>query len=248
MVWVYIALALILAFLMACHFLRVKFSLSWQSFNNLQGTLGLSFLSMGREFTFYGGQGHGPLDQEFHEIHENKEKPDSNSPKPSSQAFAKPDLGQAGFIRIPRSLIRYSIGLRRRLRKTFIKLALDPRVWRFLLAYLARFAQRGLRLLHFRLEYLHVGFDDVLLLGRFAAVWSTLSGIFPFLACPVQYGFNEKPASIKVGLTGGFTALNLIGLSMVALFSFPWLTLAGRFRVSWRNPELNRWQRRLLLF
>jgi hypothetical protein len=240
MVWVSIALAIVLLFLLVCHFIRIKFTVKWQSLNSFQTTFGFSFLQWEQEITFNGGQDRNASVKSM--------VSDYHSPIANDPGFTKPTREQAGFIRLPQSLTRAIHKFRRHLKKTLIKLALDPRVWRFVIKYVMGFARRGFHLLHIRLEYLAISFDDILLLGKFAAVWSSLAGMITFLACPVQYGFNEKPASIRLGMDGGFTVLNLIGFGILALFSFPWVGLAKRFWVSWRNPELNRWQRRLLLF
>gem|GEM_PF-5598422 len=156
--------------------------------------------------------------------------------------------GQAGFLLIPSGLSRKLAAFKKHFRQAALKFALDLSVWRALFAYTTRSGRRVLGLLHPRLEYLHVGMEEVLMMGGFAAVWSSLRGIFPGLDCPVEYGFNERPASVKMKVASRFTGWDVLVFGLLTLFSFPWIRLGSRFIHSWRNPRLKQWQRRLLLF
>lgn len=157
-------------------------------------------------------------------------------------------VSQSGFVGVPESWQVRVKSFRKHLRLVLLKFALDTKVWRILLSYLAKTGSRTFRLLHLQLKFLHIGMEDVLSLGKIAAVWSSLSVLFSPLSCPIEYAFNEKPGSIKLSLTGGFTGLQALVFAGSTVFTFPWVSLGYRFFTSWRNPRLKRWQRRLLLF
>jgi len=95
-------------------------------------------------------------------------------------------------------------------------------------------------------EFLRVGGKDVTLLGSFAGAWSALTGMLPSLACPVDYGFL-RPFGLHFRIGARASGLGALAAALSLFLSFPWLRLSGRFLHCWRNPRLNRWQRRLLL-
>lgn len=163
---------------------------------------------------------------------------------PPQSETLRPRPGQGGFLAVPWKdrIAKFRI----RLKAAALKWALDLAVWGHLAGYALRSGIRSLRFAGPSMQHLHVGSSNILALGRFASVWSSVSGMAPFLACPVEYGFNEKPFSLRFRVSGGCTALGVLGFGLTLLFTLPWTRLARRFLYCWRHPRLNRWQRRLL--
>ncbi len=235
MVWVSAALAILVFLGLFAHLLKIHVALQWHSPIDLKVTAGVSFLWIRRDFTF---------DRIGRAKERDKHFGDGSTGVTAGKKFRK----QGGFLRIPESLALRFTSFKKHLRRSFVKLALDLKVWRVLFRYLYKSGRRVLRLLHPSLDYLHIGMEDVMTLGIFAAVWSSLSGIFPSLSSSVEYHFNQRPGSISFGLKGGFTGWNALVFGLMLLVSFPWIPIGSQFLSCWRNPQLNRWQRRLLLF
>ena len=235
MVWVYVALVIVVLLGLFAHLLKFQVALQWHSPIDLKITAVVSFLWMQRDFT-------------FDRIGRAKET-DKHFGDGATEVTAGKKFGnQGGFLRIPESFALRFASFQKHLQRSLVKLALDLKVWRVLFRYLYKSGLRVLRLLHPSLDYLHIGMEDVMSLGIFAAVWSSLCGIFPSLASSVEYHFNQRPGSISFGLKGGFTGWNALVFGLMVLVSFPWIPIGSRFLSCWRNPQLNRWQRRLLLF
>lgn len=161
---------------------------------------------------------------------------------PSGSGSPRP--GQDGFLAIPGK--RVLARLRGRFKSAGLKWVLDLPVWGHLAAYLLGSGARALRLLGPSLDHLHVGSSDVYNLGRFAAAWSSLRAALPFLACPVEYAFNERPFAFRLRLSGGCTALGFLAFVLALFVTLPWRRLAARFLSCWRNPRLALWQSRLV--
>ena len=235
MVWVYTALAIVVFLGLFLHLLKFHVALQWHSPLDVNAMVGFSFLWMRKDFT-------------FDRIGKAKEK-DKHLVAGSTGVTDEKKFGnQGGFFRIPDSLASRFASFQKHLQSALVKLTLDLKVWQVLFRYLIISGRRVLRLLHPSLDYLHIGIEDVMSLGIFAGIWSSLSGIFPALASSVEYHFNQRPGSVSFGLKGGFTGWNALVFGLMALVSFPWIPIAIRFISCWRNCELNRWQRRLLLF
>ncbi|MDB5103836.1 MAG: hypothetical protein JWP91_1525 [Fibrobacteres bacterium] len=254
MVWVYIALAIPVLFLLLLHFFRVHFSIDVETPAVFRGTVGVSFLWFRREAVVldvaHTVMGHH---EEYDESEEEGEFDESSldeevAPAPGTGEGLGPrsDDGQRGAVGIPESWLLFTKRFRVRTRKAFTKWALDVGVWRLLLRFTLKSGRRVLGLLHPALKFMHLGLEDVYDLGRIAAAWSIVQGTIPALACPVGWGFTE-PFNFKARLAGGFTGLNVLVFGFLTLFSFPWLPLGSRFLHCWRDPRLNRWQRRVLL-
>lgn len=159
-------------------------------------------------------------------------EPGSSGPRP----------GQEGFLAVPfRERMATWKG---RLKHAGLKFALDLPVWGLLSVYGLRSGLRTLRLVGPSLERLHLASLDVVNLGRFAAFWSTLAGLAPFLASPVEYRFAQ-PFALRFRVSGGCTGLGFLLFVLALLFTVPWASLLGRFRHCWRNPRLNLWQRKV---
>lgn len=183
-----------------------------------------------------------------------KEESDGDEPLagriPETKASAadagqrRPRPGQEGFVSVPWKERMFR--LRSRLKSAGLKWVLDLAVWGHLLGFALRSGFRTLRFAGPSMEHLHVGSANIQALGRFAAFWSTVSGMVPFLSCPVEYGFDEKPFSLRLRISGGCSALGVMALGLVLLLTVPWRGLAGRFAYCWRHPRLNRWQRKLV--
>lgn len=242
MVWVYIALAIPCLFCLLAFLCKFKLAVEWHSPAAIEATARFSFLGFRREIELSRADW----------IDENDDREDE---APVAEAAPVPEdpvgrtlHGQAGFLLVPSRLSFWLANLKRHFRRAAVRFALDLSVWRALFKYTSQSGRRVLGLLHPRLEYLHVGMEDVVTLGGFAAAWSSLQGIFPGLAAPVEYGFNERPASVKMKLASRFTGWDILVFGVLTLFSFPWIRLASRFIHCWRNPRLSLWQRRLLLF
>ncbi len=228
MVWVYLALLIPASFLILAHLLKFRFTIEYQTPAHVQTKFGVYFLGYKREIS---------------------SRPEKKKPGNVAEDFL-PNLGslQSGFIRIPEFEFPKLTSLKIKFSQAWIRFVLDIPTWLALLGYLLTSGKRVLRLLHPKFEHLHFGWQEILSLGRFAAFWSVLTGMFPSLACPIEYQFNQKPASGKMGLGMGFSGLNLLIFLGISLFAFPWLKLLSRFWFCWRNPSLNQWQRLLLLF
>jgi hypothetical protein len=233
--WVGITLACLSAvpaiFLILAYLLRFRYSLEFAFPHAPRGSFAVSFFWFRREFRF-GGDDEKNEDEEF-----------------SEASAAGPDLqGQAGFLGVgARPPFRRRMrSFRRRLRRAGRRWIVDLPVWRILAGYFARSAFRFLRRLRLGLDFLQVGSADVGAMARFASFWSVLRGAFPALACPVEYGF-ARPFALRLKAGGACSGLGVLFLAATLLFTFPWFRLGARFVHCWRNPRLNRWQRRLLL-
>lgn len=234
-------LALAALALLALHLIRFRYHFAYAFPQATEGVMALSFLGWKKEFR----------------LHE-AEEPDTSEPAdagpPSGPAAAKaasgtgpgapgPRPGQEGFLAVPfRERMATWKG---RLKSAGLKWALDLPVWGHLAAYGLRSGLRALRLVGPSLERLHLASADVVNLGRFAAFWSTVSGLAPFLASPVEYRFAE-PFALRFRLSGGCTGLGFLLFALALLLTLPWLSLFRRFRHCWRHPRLNRWQRKVV--
>ncbi len=247
MVWACIALAPPLLILLSLQLLRFHFSLDLQTPAAFKGALAVSFLWIRREFTWDGGSAlasgggiHGDASQAG-------VRNGVAGASPSPPEAAATGTRQRGGLSLPDSWLAFFARIKRRARAASIKWALDFRVWGILLRFTLASGKRMLGLLHPVLEYLQLGIEDVYTLGRIASLWSGLRGAIPALACPTEFLFAAKSFTLRTRLGGRFTGLQALWLGLATVFSFPWVPLASRFLISWRDPRLNRWQRRVLL-
>lgn len=243
--WLLIAcLSLACLLLLALHLLRFRYAFAYDFPNVTEARMELSFLWWRKVLA------PAAEDREPEDGMGNREVSPSGGGHPESGASpggsgpAGPRPGQGGFLALPwkERLARFQS----RFKSAALKWALDLALWGRLLAYALRSGLRALRFIGPSMEHLHVGSADVYNLGRFAAAWSSLSAAIPFLACPVAYGFNERPFALRLRASGGCTALGLLAFAVTLLITLPWLGMAGRFLSCWRNPRLNRWQRKLV--
>lgn len=243
-VWVYIALAVPVLILAALHLLKFHFSLDVQTPATFKGAVGVSFLWMRKEMVLDAGQAISTLQDEAEETIGSPipdETSDPNGP------VLPPHSDQRGAVGVPDSWVASAARFRLRVKNAFRKMSVDWRVWRALALFVLDSGRRVLGLLSPALKSLRVGMADVYDLGRFAASWSVVTGTYPALACPVEYGFADRSFSLKARIAGGFSGLSLLAFGLMTVFRFPWRVMGRRFLDSWRNPELNRWQRRVLL-
>lgn len=192
--------------------------------------------------------------KEFHLSAPSEEESDGDDPAAGrppeprtsdpGQVLRRPRPGQEGFVSIPWK--ERKARLKSKLKSAGLKWVLDLAVWGHLLGFALRSGFRTLRLAGPSMEHLHVGSANIGGLGRFAAFWSTVTGMVPFLSCPVEYGFDERPFSLRVRISGGCSALGVLALGLVLFLTIPWRGLANRFAYCWRHPRLNRWQRKLI--
>lgn len=238
---VLLALAALAA--LGLHLIRFRYAFAYAFPAATEGGMVLSFLLWRKEM---------PFGEEGEKVEEGGEEGNLDDTQPPAAGQAPPGPGpapgQAGFLALPGS---EPLGARwerflARLKAASLKWALDPAVWGHLLGYGLRSGLRLLRLAGPSLERLHVGSADVLNLGRFAAAWSSLSAAAPFLACPVEYGFNERPFALRLRISGGCSALQALLFLLALAFTLPWLRLFARFRQCWRQPALEPWQSRLV--
>lgn len=224
--WISIAaLAAAAILLLAAWLFRFRYHLEYAFPDSAKGDMSVAFLFWRKTMAF-------------------PASPPAPPPEPSGAAPAVPRPGQEGFLSVPVSarMARF----RRRLKAAARKWAFDLGVWRLLAAFTLRSGFDTLRFVGPSMEHLHVGSAHVYGLGRFAAAWSTLSGMLPFLACPVEYGFNERPFALRFRLSGGCSLLGFLAFVLAWLFAIPWMALWRRFLHCWRNPRPSRWQRRLM--
>lgn len=238
-------LALGALLLLALHLIRFRYHFAYAFPHAREGAVALSFLGWKKEIRL------------AEEDDEEEEEPDLSAPgepgarpgpaqAPSgsgAEPLRGPRPGQEGFLAVPfRERMATWKG---RLKSAGLKWALDLPVWGHLAGYGLRSGLRALRLVGPTLERLHLASRDVLNLGRFAAFWSTLAGLAPFLASPVEYRFAQ-PFALRFRISGGCTGLGFLLFALALLFTLPWLRLLARFRHCWRNPRLNRWQRKVV--
>lgn len=241
------ALAAASFLLLASWLLRFRYHLEYAFPDSAQGEISFAFLFWRKTMAFHPRIRRQP-DAEA------SPSPDPGPPTESSGAVpadpgvgqdrAAPRPGQEGFLSVPLSdrMSRF----RRRLKAAALKWAFDLGVWRLLAAFTVRSGFDTLRFVGPSMEYLHVGSAHVYGLGKFAAAWSTLSGMVPFLACPVEYGFNERPFALRFRLSGGCSLLGFLAFVLAWFVAIPWIALWRRFLHCWRNPRPSRWQRRLM--
>lgn len=243
-----VLLFLAVILLIAAHLFRFSYAFDYVFPSNFHGQLVLSFLGRRRVIPF------GELleDMEADEDEGLSRDPDPAAVQTAQAAQASsgpgsapgPRPGQEGFLAMPWRARR--AGLRKRLKAATLKWALDVPVWRLLARFTLHTGFSTLRLIGPSLERLHVGAADIGALGRFASWFSAAAGMFAFLACPVEYGFNERPFALRLRVSGGCTAFGLLGFALAWIFSIPWKGLFRRFVHCWRDPRLNRLQRRIL--
>lgn len=231
--WILLATAALgAALLLALHLLRFRYSFDYAFPAATGGRFEVSFLFWRKAFP-------------FGEVTDSSEPPKVAAPSASPGADATgPRPGQEGFVTLP--FKEKFARLRLRFKSAGKKWILDLPVWGHLITYLLGSGLRALRFAGPTLQHLHVGSADIVNLGRFAAVWSSLRAGIPFLACPVEYGFNERPFALRLKVGGGCTALGLLGFALALALTLPWLRLFRRFAHCWRNPRLHRWQRKLV--
>ena len=257
MVWVYIALFILVLALVLLQLFRFHFSIDVETPASLRGSIGVSFLWFRREMAVDAVRavwGHGIEDDDDDDDEGGFDVNDQSVPASASRKIGDepprqaptPDKGQRGALRIPDSWVSSLDRVQTRLRKAFIKWALDLGVWRILFRFSFRSGRRILGLLGPALKSMYLGMEDVFDLGRIAAAWSVVRGTVPALAAPVEFGFC-RPFAFRAKVAGGFTGLEALFFGFLTLFSFPYIPLAKRFLDCWRDPRLNRWQRRVLL-
>lgn len=243
------AFALAALFILAAWLIRFRYAFEYVFPNITRGSMALSFLWWRKEMPI------GSPDEEDEDgdpryrgvqaVGERVGAASGSTPRDSAAGGPPgPRPGQDGFLALPWKERKARI--RSRLKAASLKWVLDLRVWRHLAGYLLGSGLRILRWVGPSMEHLHVGSANILALGRFASTWATMGGMVPFLACPVEYGFNERPFALRLRISGRCTALGVLAMGAALLFTVPWIRLAGRFRYCWRHPRLNRWQRRLV--
>ncbi len=239
MIWVWIAIAIPALFVLTLASIRFHLEAEYLSPLHVSSTAKISFfgLSWKKEIHFQ-----KPAESDTSSTTDDSTERVTENP---AGVFLSAASSESGFVVIPESWTRKVTAARRRFRPAFKKFLLDPVAWKIISGYLFAAGWRLLRTLNLRLRYLSIGLEDVLSMGKLAAVISVLRGIFPALACPIEYRFCQSTASARVQCTAGFSALKLCSTLFMLLFTFPWFRLAARFRAGWRNPELNGWQRRI---
>lgn len=246
--WLLLGLLAIGALILsALHLIRFRYHFAYAFPQTAESAVSLSFLGWKREFRLREGKTGG--EKEADEASAPADNGgETASPAPMGAGGTRPGApgprpGQEGFLAVPfRARMSTWQG---RLKSAGVKWALDLPVWGHLGAYGLRTGLRALRLVGPTLERLHLASHDVLNLGRFAAFWSSLSGLAPFLASPVEYRFAQ-PFALRFRISGGCTGLGFLLFALALVLSLPWLRLLRRFRHCWRNPRLNRWQRRVV--
>ncbi len=267
MVWVCIALAIPLLVLLLLHLLRFHFTVAVETPSVLRGSVGVTFLKFRREVIV--DAAHAVMGHQDDKVGEEDDEDEEGLQDAKGAARhteagsggggtsdgkgregvgpeAHPPGGERGAIRIPDAWIQAARRVRTRLRKAARKWVLDIGVWKILWRFTWKSGRRVVGLLHPAIESLHLSLEDVFSLGRIAAAWSVAAGTLPALACPTEFGFAQ-PFAFRTRVAGGFSGLNFLLFALLTLFSFPWAPLAGRFAHCWRDPRLNRWQRRVLL-
>ena len=247
--WLLLALLSVAAILaLAAWLLRFRYAFEYMFPQLTQGEMVVSFLWWRKVFPLGSASEEDP-DGEDRTANRAAASQPSASKSDSDESrmpggAGMPRSGQNGFVAMPWK--ERKARLRSRLKSAGLKWVLDMAVWGHLLGFALRSGLRTLRFAGPSMESLHVGSASVLGLGRFAAVWSTVTGMVPFLACPVEYGFVERQFSLRLRISGGCSALGMLTLAFVLFLTLPWRGLAGRFLYCWRHPRLNRWQRKLV--
>jgi hypothetical protein len=246
MVWLYSILLFLAALaavgVLALQFFRMRYAFEYVFPAATDGRMEFFFLWWSKVIPFGEKDGDGSEDPEDREdFHRDSVPP---VPDPAPAAGPSPRPGQGGFMAVPfqERLARF----RKRFKAAGRKWILDLPVWRHVLAYLLGSGFRVLRFVGPSLQSLHIGSADIANLGRFAAAWSGLRAAVPFLHCPVEYAFNERPFALRFRVGGGCTALGLLGFGLALVFTLPWIRLARRFAYCWRHPALRPWQRKLV--
>lgn len=237
-----ILLALAALAALGLHLIRFRYAFGYAFPNATDGGMVLSFLLWRKEIPF------GEEEDGEGNLEGTSPARDPGAGIGAVPAGPGPRPGQEGFLALPgreRLSARWDRFLAR-FKAASLKWALDLAVWGHLLGYGLRSGLRLLRLAGPSMERLHVGSADVANLGRFAAAWSSLAGMAPFLACPVEYAFNERPFALRLRISGGCSALQALIFLLALVFTLPWLRLFARFRECWRQPALDPWQSRLM--
>jgi hypothetical protein len=244
-----VAVALGAAALLSLHLLRFRYSFDYVFPTATEGRMEISFLFWRKVIPF--GDDPGETSGQAPVTPEKTASSGTSGVSGTAGASTVPDTagpgprpGQEGFLAVP---FKERVSrLRSHFKQAGKKWILDLAVWGHLVAYLLRSGFRALRFAGPSLQNLHVGSADVANLGRFAAAWSGLRAAVPFLACPVEYGFNERPFALRLKVGGGCTALGLLTFLLALVATLPWVRLFRRFAKSWRNPALDPWQRKLV--
>ncbi len=257
MAWLLIASAFFLGFflfILVCYFIKFHFSFNYEMPKTWEAAIQIAFFNFKHEWNF------SSISSFVH------------LPSPRPIQSSSPDFpekpSQAGFIRFPSTLkisvftkIRQAFStrwptrwstqwknLKKHFRRSALRFLFDLPVWGILLQFLIKSGLRTLKFLSPKLEKLHIGLQDPGSLGTFAAIWSPLAALIPWLNGDVYYHFNPSSAALKIKAGIRFSVLGFIAFLVAIFFSFPWIELIRRFLFCWRNPGLNWWQRRLLLF
>jgi hypothetical protein len=241
------ALSAAAMFLLAAWLIRFRYRLEYAFPDLAQGEMSVSFLLWRKSLPFRPGsrrRSSGDTETAPEAAPSHEAAGTAASDPGAGREGPAPRAGQEGFLAVPVSerMERF----RKRMKAAALKWAFDLGVWRLFVAFTLRSGFDTLRFVGPSLEHLHVGSAHVSGLGRFAAAWSTLSGMLPFLACPVEYGFNERPFALRFRLSGGCSLLGFLAFVLAWFIAIPWLALWRRFVHCWRNPRPSRWQRRLM--
>jgi hypothetical protein len=227
--------------LLALYLIRFRYHYDYAFPHSRQGAVTLSFLGWKRQIRL-GEEGEGSQASPADADRPQASRSDGNAATEARPGTPGPRPGQEGFLAVPfRDRLATWKG---RLKYAGLKCALDLPVWGHLTVHALRSGLRALRMVGPSLERLHLASSDVVNLGRFAAFWSALAGLAPFLASPVEYRFAQ-PFALRFRVSGRCTGLGFLLFVLAVLFTLPWLRLIGRFRYCWRHPRLNRWQRKV---
>lgn len=130
---------------------------------------------------------------------------------------------------------------RNRWRRALFRLATDAPAWKLLARHGFRSLRAMLRLLHVRAS-LSVGHPDPVLLGRFAGAWHAAAPVLPG-SVALDLRFQDRRPTLALSAEGGFSLLSLLCRGLFLVGSFPWIGLARRARVAWKEHELAGWRR-----
>lgn len=128
-----------------------------------------------------------------------------------------------------------------RYRKALFRLATDGPAWGLLVRYGFRVLKRFHKLLGPRVE-LAVGHPDPALLGRLAGRWYAVAPLLPLGDTAVGFRFQDRAPTLRVRVSGGFSALSLLRFGAGILLTFPFFGLGLRAWHGWRRREMTGWR------
>ncbi len=134
--------------------------------------------------------------------------------------------------------------VRRKLRKlspAFFLFVTDPTVLRGLTGYALRFTRRAFALLNLELTFT-VSHSDPATLGKMAGYWYAAKPLLPMERLNFRFDFENPKFSLGLHAKGGFSAASALLCVLMALVSFPVITLLRRAWWSRRHAQLSGWR------